>query len=252
MPSGSSGEHELANFAGRRHENGPDAMLDPASTSQPPLRSTGGRLSVEPKPKDWDFAREIYRRFQAKPGSEHIATEQALAYLSALLDAAQPKVVLEMGAGIGTITDALLLHPARPERIVAAEQNDYCLSVLRGNLTNSEDRRLVIASKPEEVPPDLVFDLVVGDGGFGVDGHYVTFSSQLRPGTIVFAEGNRIRLRKALTKDLKGLGRSLEMNEIGVEYKRRWRPSTRLESLGIKVPLYLKTRVKCCWLGVVS
>jgi predicted O-methyltransferase YrrM len=95
---------------------------------------TTGPVEIRPTRRDRILAREIYNRYKAKPGSEHIATETALVYLSACLREFRPGVVLECGAGIGTITDLVLSHPCRVERVISTEHNEFCLAALARNL----------------------------------------------------------------------------------------------------------------------
>jgi predicted O-methyltransferase YrrM len=73
-------------------------------------------VKIEPSEADWAFAKSIRDEFKRKPGSQHIASEFALAYLSALLNKVKPDSVLEFGAGIGTVTYFLMKHPANISR----------------------------------------------------------------------------------------------------------------------------------------
>ncbi len=183
-----------------------------------------------------------------------MANRTTLAHLSLLLYRHKPEQVLELGAGIGTMTDALLVHPAGIKSLVTTEDNEYCLSVLRGNLTNPEDPRLLVAVKISDIPESAKFDLVVGDGGFAVSpGVCYTPWRQVGPGTVAIMEGNRSRLRAQFVADLAKVGRQLPFQEYGVVVRRQWRPSDRLARLGLKIPLPLKTRgEKGCWIGFVS
>jgi hypothetical protein len=98
-------------------------------------------MQIRPTREDRAFAAEIYRRYKAKPGSEHIATEVALIYLSACLRIYRPRTVVEFGAGIGTMTDALLSHPCGVERVISTEHDKFCLGELAYNLRHHDRSR---------------------------------------------------------------------------------------------------------------
>ena len=83
------------------------------------------------------------------PGSEHIASEASRQYLAACLRLFKPAKVLEMGAGIGTITETVLSHPCGVSELLSTEANPFCLKSLRESLRDFEAGRLT------EFPPVL-------------------------------------------------------------------------------------------------
>src|SRR5215831_17965074 len=93
----------------------------------------GSGMRVRPKLNDCVSVYRVYRRFAARPGSEHIATWRALACLSALVRLRQPEKVLEFGTGIGTIT-YLLLTSLPQLNVVGLETNPFCLAQLDRNI----------------------------------------------------------------------------------------------------------------------
>src|SRR5258708_24469779 len=99
---------------------------------------------ISPSIEDCQFAKEIYDLFSKKPGSEHIASEVSLQYLAACLRLFKPSKVLEMGAGIGTITQAVLSHPCAVRELVSTETNPFCLKVLRENLRDDSPRLTLV------------------------------------------------------------------------------------------------------------
>jgi protein-L-isoaspartate O-methyltransferase len=227
------------------------------SAGRDPVASHGApaarELAIVPSDADRTFADAHHARFLEYPGSNHIAGRSALAYLSALLNQTKPKAVLELGAGIGTMTEILLGHPSRIERIVSTENNAFCLASLKKNQANPAEPRLLVATKEGDVPRDVVFDLLIGDGGFNASGVYEDYAPQLKLGSVVFVEGDRANLRNQLIANLAKRGLTLAFREYGVRFEKRWRPFLgRLERLGIKISLNRNTRIKGCWIGLVS
>lgn len=213
-----------------------------------------------PTDEDSLLAREVYTRFKQYPGSQHIATEFALGHLSALMRLAQPKSVLEIGAGIGTQTYLLAAHPQRPSVIVATETNDFCIDQLGKNIPTDLGRRFVLVTGDEEIPVSAItedkdnengdkqgFDLIVMD----VDAPERLFR-HIKHGSYLFVEGNRRELRGRVQDFLRDRGLEVEFTN----YNRGTRPI----ELIFKPTKYWFRRpkirfnkiVKGCWIGQVS
>lgn len=139
------------------------------------------------------LARAVHRRFRGRPGSEHIATESAVRGLVRALRRARPRRVLELGAGIGTLTEAAIrvlerLHGPDGYTLVATESDPFCLEQLDRNLA---DRRgcLRVVADPGALPADAgPFDFVIADGGEQDDPRPFR---DLARGATVFIEGDR-------------------------------------------------------------
>lgn len=201
---------------------------------------------LEPIDADRQFARVIYEEFRQKPGAEHIASQTALTYLAAALRVFHPREVLELGGGIGTMTKALLMHPAKVDLVVTTENNDYCASVLRQELVTA-DSRLILVTRPEQ----LAFfqgkaDMIVGDGGF----YRAEEFAAARPGTVFFTEGERQKLRALFANALarRGLGiyfRSYATERLG--FRLRWK-----RVAGLPLPVFCRGKRTACSVGIVS
>jgi precorrin-6B methylase 2 len=146
-------------------------------------------LKVSPDDADWEVAKRVHAEFARKVGSEHIASEFALAHLSALLRRESPRHVLEFGAGIGTVTRLLLDRLGSDATVVAVEPNAFCLEQLRGGF---DDPRLTILATRSDSVLSQKFDLVIIDGGLPRDLGFVQSGVQL------FFEGNRMKTQKKI------------------------------------------------------
>ncbi len=213
---------------------------------------------------DKKLAKDVHDRFSKKEGAYAIATRSALEWLAACLRTFRPKRVLEMGAGIGTITELLLLHPHKVEQIISIEKDEYCLNVLRSNLSNCEDPRLKVVSFPEQLAQwNFQADLIIGDGGF-----YRKSNEEFRTvteGTIVLAEGHRPELRRLLGNYLQNQGLIVSYEQYGsplFPYRWRfipwWRPFQRILPVSIKtqatrwqIPILCRHNKGGCWIGIV-
>src|SRR5689334_12958041 len=102
-------------------------VLESLSTHMP-VNLSPNPLRIEIDEADRTFGKSVHAEFKRHPGAEHIASQIALAYLSACLRSFRPRKVLELGAGIGTITYALLKHPCELEHVVATESDAHCIS----------------------------------------------------------------------------------------------------------------------------
>lgn len=193
--------------------------------------------------RDRAIARRTHAEFAALPGAEHIATEFALAHLSGLLTETRPRRVLEIGAGIGTITRLLLDHPTGVELVVSTEENEFCLGALSYNI-GQETSRWKLVSSAAEAPP-LDYDLVIFDGIHGSTDAFPLLGN----GTVCFVEGIRQTTREALINYLsrKGLACTFRSyvrpSRLRFSRSRRW--------LGLIPKVKFRTR-KGCHIGSVA
>jgi precorrin-6B methylase 2 len=200
---------------------------------------------ITPTGEDCDFAHVIYECFRKKPGAEHIASEVALRYLSACLRLYRPQTVLELGAGIGTITAALLRHSCGVRRVVATETDAFCLTELKSNLSADEQARLAVVRTKDELR-DLHFTAaaIVGDGGF----YSTEEMNTAMMGTLFFVEGERRKLRDIFQKQMAAKGWGINFQKYGnsrtLEMGRR-----KLLGISVKLPRFKKN--KGCWIGRV-
>ncbi len=200
---------------------------------------------ITPTRADARVANAVFRRFAKLAGAEHIAGRVALRYLAAVLRIGRPRTVLESGAGIGTIT-SMLAAADGIERVVAVEDNDFCLGALQCILDADVDSRISIATSPEElINMRFSADLVIADGGWCSKEEFEFIDR----GTTVFVEGSRSEYRAALTAHLisREPALSIEFREYGVQHG--W--ILRRTRFGIPRPHRVRRR-KGCWIGVAE
>jgi SAM-dependent methyltransferase len=192
------------------------------------------------------LASDIFREFKTKPESQHIATEFAMVELSRLVARVKPRSVLEVGAGIGTITKLLLTHPDRPKHLTVTEGHPVCLAELAKNLEGVELSGYTLVKSAIELNMAEHFDLVIFDGTLDDERQYAVF----RSGTWCFVEGSRSKTIEELKQKLakRGLG-------IAIENKRPGGRKVKLLSarrfLGLPLPAFKFKPLKGCSLGQV-
>lgn len=200
--------------------------------------------------EDRRFAAKVFARYKSKVGSEHIASKVALAYLTACLRQFKPKVAVECGAGIGTMTDALLTHPCGLAHVFALEPNAFCRSALAENLSHHDASRITVIGKDKNLKgiefPSI--DFLVADGGFARKRLY----EMVKEGSVVFVEGSRGVFRTEMQQTLRERGLAIEFVEYGYHIPllsrlpRRWQQ---------RLPSRIrpkKQRIKGCWVGQVQ
>lgn len=153
-------------------------------------------------------------RYRSRPGSNFIASGFALDAIGRLVSDLRPRVVLEVGSGIGTLTEELLDAPAGAIGTqIAVEADAFCLDQLAANIGERLDGVLVVASAadvPAEVGP---YNLVIVDGSsvddlapedrdrWTVDqerAEVAAWASRLAPRAVVIVENERPRQRDHL------------------------------------------------------
>ena len=84
-----------------------------------------------------NLATQNYKRFCGLSGSEYIASEFAIETILKLLKKSKINSVLEIGLGIGSISDSILKY-AKINNIdikyTGTEKNQFCLIALKSNV----------------------------------------------------------------------------------------------------------------------
>lgn len=141
-------------------------------------------MSTSPK----RLAIENYKYFCSLEGNKHIATEYALECILTLIERFKVKNILELGMGIGAVTDSVLKYSELNEfelNYTGTENNDFCLSVLPKYVESFSK----VTSYPElKDVPSQEFDLIIVDGSDGSIDDIRKYCSQ---NAILFIEGDR-------------------------------------------------------------
>ena len=207
-------------------------------------------MQLTPNDDDRALARATFEQFAGRPGAQHIATEFALTYLCALLRTRKPASVLEIGAGIGTITSILLEHPCGIEHVTSTEDHPFCLEQLETNLPPMTRERLKLIKGENGLDKiDRNFDLIIFDGEFGTPEKLHFLDDRV----VCFVEGSRSSARKTLSQHLAGKGLACQFTNYNRGRKLvsvAWREKRRF---GLRLPkLRFNRTIKGCWVGVVS
>lgn len=152
---------------------------------------------------------EIHNKYAKLIGSTQIATKLALSKISEHIDRTTPGSVLEIGSGIGTITD-LLIRKLHEADIFCYEVNLFCLEQLKKNVSSS---RIVIIEKLSELQQlDRHIDFIIIDD---LISKQVTFEliRQTTP-LSVFIEGHRRIQRLYVMLAYKNIGKSFSFKNI--------------------------------------
>ncbi len=148
-----------------------------------------------------EAAAGLHARFSKYIGGEHIASLHALHGLMWWVQRRRPAHILEVGAGIGTLTSGILWVRARlaaaglgTPTLISTEDNAFCKEQIAKNLAEQMKDFLLITDMdgfPKEVRE---LDFVVIDGGVLDDRYFMS----LTPRAVVFFEGFREKQRKLL------------------------------------------------------
>jgi hypothetical protein len=186
---------------------------------------------------DLFVAKNIHESFSRKAGSHRIASAFSLCHLSRLIRVRKPKVVLEIGAGIGTISELILLHQEKIDCLCSIESDSFCRAALRENLRPRDGQKWNLLHSHEEIPGSSDFDLIIFDGN---QYDYTTFRF-LCDETAVFVDGMRRRTRKELASYCQAAGLNLRLHE----YSGTWRVRLRGLSESRPAPALVFERERC-------
>ena len=191
---------------------------------------------------DRKLAASIHKEFKSRPHSQYIASEFALYHIASLLSTHKIQSVLEIGAGIGTITRLLLVHPKRPPRVLSTENNPVCFSELRKNLSDLDKEGWTVVGGHDDIDLTKTFDLVIFDGDIKFD----RLSPLFKDGVWCFVEGSRLGTRNDFANSLRQNGLNIEFkNYLPGGRKFYFRKIDKL--FGLPIP-WLK-KIKGCHIG---
>lgn len=140
---------------------------------------------------------ENYKLFCSFEGSQHIASEFALETIISLIEKYNIKNILELGLGIGSISDTVLKYAKANGKVihyVGTENNDFCLNALKKNVADFDRIELY----PELKYIDRKFDFIIIDGQDSTFGKIKNYCSE---NAIIFIEGDR----KEQTNNIKNI-----------------------------------------------
>jgi len=138
--------------------------------------------------KDKDLAVQNYKRFCGLEGSEYIASEFALETILKVIKKFKVKTILELGLGIGSISDTVLQYSKIANHTieyVGTEKNDFCLNALKCNVLDFD--KLELYAQLNQIK-NKKFDFIIIDGYDDTLKEVVAFCKKT---TIIFIEGDR-------------------------------------------------------------
>lgn len=157
-------------------------------------------------------ALSIWQSFAKRPGATvsgnvGIASAHAIGGLLRVLQKRRPRRVLELGAGIGTLTFTVLDTLSRmgvtdqPDfRFDTVETQPFCLGQLDENLEGFEGKYRVHSDLSEVREAGIAYDLVIVDGGGDLpnDLGVLDFSGLLERRGVILVEGGRAFQRRLI------------------------------------------------------
>ncbi len=171
------------------------------------------------------LAKQVMTEFLEKQGNQEVAQVEALIWIGNLILEFSPKRILEVGAGIGTISSFVTKILGQSDfDLVLFERNLWCQSQLEINLSGSTFKLLTTEEELESFPEAV--DLLIIDD-FIASSTLLQLLRNTRP-RVVFIEGHRRRQRLDVLKSLNAIGvrffystmrRSKNSHKVGCVFK---------------------------------
>lgn len=138
--------------------------------------------------KKEDLAIQNYKRFCYINGNDYIASEFALEIILKLVEKYNVKSILELGLGIGSISDTVFKY-AKLKNILlnyyGTEKHEFCLNALKSNV---EDYNKLLLFKELKDINYQKFDFIIIDGQ---DNSLKEIVNYCNTNAILFIEGDR-------------------------------------------------------------
>ncbi|SDS01349.1 hypothetical protein [Gramella sp. MAR_2010_147] len=136
-----------------------------------------------------DFIKEQYSKFSRTEGSQFITSEYALGEILNFINKFKPENILEVGVGIGTISDSIIKAYKNEygPKVYGTENNEFCLSKLPENL-GKDYSFLKLFPSIQNLPRDIEFDLIIIDGK---ESNLKSIKHIMNDHCIILVEGDR-------------------------------------------------------------
>ena len=135
------------------------------------------------------ISQETYRKFANKQGNDHIAGDYALEEILRIVGKFNIKNILEVGLGIGSISDAILNFSQQNSLDInysGTEANEFCLEQLPLNVDRFNHIKLY--AEISDIAGGNLFDFIVVDGS---DALLFDVKKYCSKNAIIFIEGGR-------------------------------------------------------------
>ena len=165
---------------------------------------------------------DTYKEYREKEVSGAIAKPVSLGKVIEICKAESPKTILEIGGGMGTLTEVMLKNSEA--HIDVYEPDEFCRTKMDEHLKEFNGRYSIVPSY-RFLPPRKEYDLMVVDGGTrkGKDGGYTKmiwlFTHYLDNVKTIYVEGNRALQRIMLRRALKSRFTYTIERYKAIEYK---------------------------------
>lgn len=145
------------------------------------------------------IAKDTYKKFSKALGADYIASEFALITILRIIDTFKINQILEIGLGIGSISDTVLNYARETNKNInytGTEANEFCLNQLPLNLKDNYGN-IKLLNNVSQIDKEAKFDLIIVDGS---DNSLEKLKYNVKPNSIIFIEGLRTQQVKALKK----------------------------------------------------
>lgn len=149
------------------------------------------------------IAKNNFKKFSYIDGNQYIASEYALITILKLIDDFKVKSILEVGLGIGSISDTVFKY-ANEKKIkiqyTGTESNEFCLNALKSNI---DDYDLIdLHNSIADVKNNKKFDLIIIDGSDDLLNYLPNFCNS---NTVIYIEGYRNSQVESLKREYPNL-----------------------------------------------
>jgi len=205
---------------------------------------------------NFEFSEEVFEKYRQKSGSKAMAKLEALRaieFLTLYENFSAKHNILEIGGGIGTITNLLLL--CTQSTIYVQESSEFCQSELK-KLQLGFPSRVKISSGIE----NQSYGFIIIDGPYNIKELEIALKSSKELKIILF-EGGRVKSRIEVLHQINKLKFRVQYLEVrnskyksvaGIFFLGKYREQKRSESLLDFLVIYLRLKLKYVRLAAIT
>lgn len=156
-----------------------------------------------------EYAKKLHAKYRLKIGGEQVALEFSIKSLQSLLNIKKPKYVLELGGGLGTLTELILTKS--DAKLDVVENNEWCVNQLLINMTQFREFNLIDSYLKLETNHEADFLVVDVNNGIYPISNLVKNSRNIHT---IFIEGHHLAHRLSISRALSQTKKNQKLHDL--------------------------------------
>jgi phospholipid N-methyltransferase len=156
-----------------------------------------------------EYPKKLHDKYRQKDGGEQVALEFSISSLQSLLHTKKPKYILELGGGLGTLTELILTQS--DAKLDVVENNKWCVNQLQSNMSQFREFNLIDDYAKLKTNHEADFLVVDVNNGIYPISKLVKNSRNIH---IIFIEGHHLAHRLSISRALIQIKKNQKLHDL--------------------------------------